>query len=189
MERCHRGEIPQVSPICADYRMLHNLQRDLNHAAGGTVLEVLYDRSTCMDGTAPGWHVYKLVSRGAVPSEDVLALQWSCKTDMSLPYTPDNAQMPGNADLEWFKANDKARMPGTVKQINNKIDADHKERHDAIIAEGDQELADAGADLDKEHDTFVTKRKNNLVDKLKRKENRGPPSPKTTTYDWQNSRS
>lgn len=179
MERCHRGEIPQVSPICADYRALHLLQKDLQAAAGGTVLEILYDRSTCMDAAAPGWHVYKLVTRGAVPSEDVLARQWSCKVDMSLPYTPENARMPGNADLEWFKANDKARMAGTVKQIDERIDADHKERHDSIIAGGDKNLAEAGADLDKEHDTYVGKRKNNIVDKLKRKNKRGPKSKKT----------
>ncbi len=188
MERCHRGEIPQVSPICADFRMLHKLQNDLKHAAGGTVLEVLYDRATCMDAAAPGWHVYKLVTRGAVPSEDVLARQWSCKIDMNLPYTPENARMPGSADLEWFKMKDKARMPGTIKQINDKIDADHKEHHDSIIVEGDKNLADAGAELDKEHDTFVHKGRNGIVEKLKRKAKRAPPSPKTTSYDWQKSR-
>jgi len=179
MERCYRGEIPQVSPICADYRELHILQKKLQAAAGGTVLEILYDRTTCNDAAAPGWHAYKLVTRGAVPSEDVLARQWSCKIDMDKPYTPENARMPGNADLEWFKKNDKARMQGTVKQINEQIDREHKAHHDSIIASGDKEVAEAGADLDKDFDTYVHKRRNNIVDKLKRNAKKAPPSPKT----------
>ncbi|MFH0908915.1 MAG: hypothetical protein V1929_09140 [bacterium] len=80
---CRRGDIPTAAYLCGDERIKRANQVLRRRFPN---LEIIYDFTTGGSTLAPGFHVYKVLERGATPSGDLLFKVMSLQRDPTKPW-------------------------------------------------------------------------------------------------------
>jgi len=164
-----RRDIPRVACIITDHLALYEQIEELRRISGDESYEIVYDRATTTDAIQAGHHLYR-VKRGGVPSEDVLALQISLKIDMNLPWHPENAQWPAKFPLiQWFKENDKSRLPGDPAQIDARLTREGIAYNKSVQASINKGYDAVNEEFRKDLDTYVVKNRNGVGTRLGRR--------------------
>lgn len=171
MHFAKRRHITGETYIYTDYLMEHEIREELRRISGDEGFDIIYDRATTTDCALPGHHVYRILKRAGVPSEDVMVLEFSLKKDFSKAWTPDNAARPGWWIIEHFKSRDKSRMADEeVRKMESGKDLE--EMNEENRAAKDRVVADKAQEFGKAIDTYGRKGRGGAkgIGKLKRQQ-------------------
>lgn len=156
MHFAKRRHITGETYIYTDRLMEHEVVTELRRISGDEGFDIIYDRATTTDCALPGHHVYRVLKRAGVPSEDVMVIEFSLKEDFNKPWTPGNARKPGWWIIDHFKSRDKARMDDeTLRKMESGRDIE--ELHEESKAAKAKETADKAQEFGKAVDTYARK--------------------------------
>lgn len=147
----HKAKRRHITGDCSyilhDAILIHEVGAELQRVSGDDGFEIIYDRATTTDSIRPGHHIYRILRRGGVPSEDVMVLEFSCKMEMDKAWSPDNARPPGWWIVEEFKKRDRARMTAQQEaEADAEMDAANEKvklEHATASMEKQREFAEA----------------------------------------------
>lgn len=179
LQQCKRAELCD-QPYCGhDAMLVRDAEMALQQCDRN--LEICHDLATSGNNMSPGYHVYRVVQRAGVRSEDKLALVFSLQYDMSKTWPHGGPRVPGRWLVDAYKKFDTSNIAEDDDPVEQAITR-HKKNRKAK----DDEIREAESYFKREMKSIKNggdKRARRIANDRKKKESR--KKTKKTTYGGQ----